>query len=78
MTIENWAVVFRTNDPGEAAVVKAKLEDVGIPVREREETVAKVYGLTVGPLSTIEIMVPSLLVLDAWEVIADANQEEAP
>jgi len=70
---EGWVVVFRSEDPFEAALVKSKLEDAGIPVLEKGEALGKIYGFTLGPLSVIEILVPVSLKEEAWEVI---SQEE--
>lgn len=70
-----WVVVFRTDNPVEAATVKSKLEDAGFPVFERGEALGKIYGLTISDLGTIEILVPSHLLQDAWELI---SKEEEP
>jgi hypothetical protein len=70
---EGWVVVFRSEDPFEASLVKSKLEDAGIPVLEKGEALGKIYGFTLGPLSVIEILVPVSLKEEAWEVI---SQEE--
>ncbi|MDI6868066.1 MAG: DUF2007 domain-containing protein [Coprothermobacterota bacterium] len=70
-----WAVVFRTDNPIEASMVKSKLEDAGFPVFEKGETLGRVYGLTIGSLGIIEILVPSHLLEDAWELI---SKEEEP
>ncbi len=73
-----WAVVFRTDNPVEASLVKGKLEDAGFPVFERGEALGRVYGLTVGSLGTIEIMVPSHLLEEALELISGEGETESP
>jgi hypothetical protein len=73
-----WVVVFRTDNPIEASLVKGKLEDAGFPVFERGEALGKVYGLTVEPLGAIEILVPSHLLGEALELISGEEEPESP
>ena len=62
-------VVYRAENGIEASLIKSRLEELGIPVLERGESVGLIYGLTVGPLAVIDILVPSRLWEDAFEAL---------
>lgn len=62
-------VVYRAENGIEASLIKSRLEELGIPVLERGESVGLIYGLTVGPLAVIDILVPSRLWEEAFEAL---------
>ncbi len=68
---EDWVVIYRAENAVEAALIKSRMEELGIPVLEKGESVGLIYGFTVGPLATIDIMVPARLYEDALEALRD-------
>ena len=60
----------------EAQVIKSFLESNDIPVMTRTEAISIVYGMTVGPLAEVSILVPEPLAPRAVELL-EAQAEEA-
>ncbi|MCB0195294.1 MAG: DUF2007 domain-containing protein [Anaerolineae bacterium] len=58
-------------NPGEAVVIKGRLESESIPVVLQQEAVGSVLGLTVGPLGSAKISVPEPLADQALAILAD-------
>ena len=54
----NWVSVAELYDPEEAYLVIGLLEAAGIPVKVERESAGELFGLTVGPLARIVILVP--------------------
>ncbi len=54
-----WELLDTAPNSMEAALIKGLLESVGIPVRLEGESLATLYGLTVGHLARVKIFVPS-------------------
>ncbi|MCL4300804.1 MAG: DUF2007 domain-containing protein [Anaerolineae bacterium] len=74
-------VVIRTNiSPGEAVVIRGRLESEGIPAVVQQEAVGRVLGLTVGPLGSARVLVPEALAEQALEILAETFEvdEEEP
>lgn len=75
-------VVIRTNiSPGEAMIIRGRLESEGIPVVVQQEAVGAVLGLTVGPLGSAKVLVPEPHAEGAAEILAetfevDEDEEE--
>ncbi len=55
----NWVSVSELYDPEEAYLVIGLLEAAGIPVKVDRESAGELFGLTVGPLARIVILVPN-------------------
>jgi len=55
----------------EAESVKILLESFGITAYTNQESAGTVYGLTVGPLGEVEVIVPPEQVDDARKIIAE-------
>jgi len=51
-------VVYTAAGQMEANIVKGMLEAAGIPVKLSQESAGTVYGLTVGTMGLVEILVP--------------------
>jgi hypothetical protein len=51
-------VVYTTSGPGEADIIQSVLEAEGIPCELSREGAGAAYGLTVGPLATVDVLVP--------------------
>lgn len=65
---EKWVAVAATS-PLEAPFVKDLLESAGIPVRLRGEAIGRLYGLTLGPLGQVEVLVPEGKIEYAREIL---------
>jgi hypothetical protein len=66
-----YEVVYRAAGELEAHVVKGRLESEGLPVLLRYESVGPVFGLSVGGLGQVEILVPAPLGERAREILAE-------
>ena len=64
-----WKSIISVQGELQAEVMRGLLEAQGIPVNLSQEGVARAYGLGVGPLSEVEIMVPDNYVDAAQKVI---------
>ena len=64
-------VVFVANGMLEAESVKILLESFGITAYTNQESAGTVYGLTVGPLGEVEVIVPPEQVDYARKIIAE-------
>ena len=72
----NVLVVLCKARQGEAQLVKARLEDEGIPAALSYESLGIVYGLTVDGLGEVRVLVPESLVEQARAVLADSGPAE--
>lgn len=66
-----WVVVAQNLNPGEAAVIKGRLDSENIPAVVQQEAVGSVLGLTVGPLGSANIRVPEPLAEKALAILAE-------
>lgn len=64
-------VVFIANGMLEAESVRLLLESFNIPAFLNQESAGIVYGLTVGPLGEVEVLVPTKHISDAKQIIAE-------
>lgn len=76
-----WIVVAENLNPGEAVIIKGRLESEEIPAIVQQEAVGSVLGLTVGPLGSAKVAVPEpfaeralLLLAETFE--SDGNELE--
>lgn len=65
----NWVSVSELYDPEEAYLVIGLLEATGIPVKTERESAGELFGLTVGPLARIVILVPGERKLEAEKLL---------
>jgi hypothetical protein len=77
-----WVVIRANISPGEAVVIRGRLESEGIPAVVQQEAVGAVLGLTVGPLGSAKVLVPEPQAEQALEILAetfevDEDDEEA-
>lgn len=70
-TSTSWVVVAVNLNPGEAAVIKARLESQAIPALVQQEAIGSVLGLTVGPLGSARVLVPEPLAERALAILAE-------
>jgi hypothetical protein len=71
-----WIVIAANLNPGEALVIKGRLESENIPVLMQQEALGSVLGLTVGPLGSAKLLVPEPLADRALTLLADTFEEE--
>jgi len=67
-------VVFVANGKLEAESIKILLESFGIPAYINQESAGTTYGLTIGPLGEVDILVPEKYLTEAKKVIDDMNK----
>lgn len=63
-------VVYIANGKLEAESVRILLESFNIPAFINQESAGAVYGLSVGPLGEVEVVVPTKYIEDAKKIIA--------
>ncbi|NOZ29714.1 MAG: DUF2007 domain-containing protein [Chloroflexi bacterium] len=68
--------VYRAANEMEAQVVKGRLESEGIPVMLRYEAAGPVFGLAVGALAEVRVLVPALLAEQARRILDEAEDEQ--
>ncbi|HHE41041.1 MAG TPA: DUF2007 domain-containing protein [Dehalococcoidia bacterium] len=71
MSDENALVVLCHSRHGEAQVIRARLEDSGIPAALSYESAGIVYGLTVDGIGAVRVLVPRAYYDQARAVLAD-------
>jgi hypothetical protein len=69
-----WTVVADYLNPGEAAIIKGRLESEQIPAVIQQEAVGSVLGLTVGPLGSAKVLVPEPLAEQALALLAETYE----
>ena len=67
---ENLIVVYTATGQGQADIIKGALVAAGIPVETSREGAGAAYGLTVGPLGMVDILVPETYAAQAEELLA--------
>jgi len=68
-----WVSIFTASGLGEAYIIKGRLESEGIPVKLSYEAISKIYGFTVNGLGEVHIMVPSIDVERAIDILSSCN-----
>jgi DeoR/GlpR family transcriptional regulator of sugar metabolism len=69
-----WCVVDNVSGSAIAEIIKGMLEAQGIKVVLSQEGIGEsVFPVTVGPLSEIEILVPSSQLAEARQILEDYN-----
>lgn len=69
-------VVYTAAGRMEANIVKGMLEAAGIPVELSQESAGTVYGLTVGPLGWVDVLVTEQHAQEAQALIEAMGQGE--
>jgi hypothetical protein len=70
-----WVVIAEVYNQDEAQLISGLLSMAEIPVKVERETAGNIYGLTIGPLAKVQILVPSVREVDAVKILA-GNIEE--
>ena len=74
-----WVQIGTNLNPGEAVVIKGRLESEEIPVVVQQEAIGSFIGLTVGSLGSANVLVPEPLADRALAILAetyDTNEED--
>jgi hypothetical protein len=71
MSEESWEIVAEVYGEIQAELLRGLLEAQGIPVTLNQEGAGRAYGINVGPLGMVQIMVPSHLGPEARQVLED-------
>lgn len=71
MQTEHWEIVARVTGEIQAEILRGLLEAQGIPVTLNQEGAGRAYGINMGPMGEVQLMVPSRFVQDACQVLAD-------
>ena len=74
MNTEDMVVVYVSQGPLTAEVIRAKLESANIPVLLRYEAIGRVLGLTVDGLGRVEVWVPRDLEGEARELLSEIEE----
>lgn len=67
-------VVYVASGGIEAESVKILLESFGLNAFTNQESAGRTYGLTVGPLGLVEVLVPADQVEEALKIIHEMNE----
>jgi len=67
-------VVYVASGGIEAESVKILLESFGFNAYTNQESAGKTYGLTVGPLGLVEVLVPADQAEEALKIIHEMNE----
>ena len=54
---QRLVVVYTTSGPGEATIIQSVLEAAGIPCKLSREGAGAAYGITVGPMGVVDVLV---------------------
>lgn len=73
-----WATIRTNLNPGEAVVIKGRLESEEIPVVVQQEAIGSFIGLTVGSLGSAKVLVPEPLVERALAILAETYEVDDP
>ncbi len=61
----------------EATFIRGRLESAGIPVQASGESLAGLYGLTLGDLARVKLFVPEQRLTEARRLLAEAGADGA-
>lgn len=70
--------VYRAANEMEAQIIRGRLEEEGIPVLLRYEAAGPVFGLAVGALAEVRILVPAALAEQARLLLAPPQDDASP
>ncbi len=76
MNEERWELVYKANGQLEAEMLRGLLEAQGISVFLTQEGAGHAFGLTVGPLGLVQVLVPASQVEQARQVLQDYESGE--
>lgn len=71
MSEDKWELVIEVSGEFQANLLRNLLEAQGIKVFLNQEGAGKAYGLTVGPLGQVQILVPEHQSQEARQIVDD-------
>lgn len=71
MSEDKWELVIEVSGEFQANLLRNLLEAQGIKVFLNQEGAGKAYGLTVGPLGQVQILVPEYQSQEARQIVDD-------
>ncbi|MES0359716.1 MAG: DUF2007 domain-containing protein [Anaerolineales bacterium] len=71
MSDESWEVVTEVSGELQASLLRNLLEAQGIKVFLNQEGAGRAYGLTLGPLGEVQVMVPGHQSQEAHQIVED-------
>ena len=71
MSDESWEVVTEVSGELQASLLRNLLEARGIKVFLNQEGAGRAYGLTLGPLGEVQVMVPKHQSQEAQQIVED-------
>ena len=71
MTNENWEIVHEVYGELQAELLRGLLEAQGIEVVLNQEGAGRAYGINVGTLGQVQILVPSHAAAEARQILDD-------
>jgi hypothetical protein len=69
MPEEEWVLIDTAQGQLQAEIIKGLLEAQGIMVWLNQEGAAHAYAVEIGTLGTVEILVPSSMVVEARQIL---------
>ena len=74
MTDENWEIIDEVYGELQAEILRGLLEAQGIQVVLNQEGAGRAYGINVGSLGMVQIMVPSHAAIEGRKVLEDYKE----
>lgn len=71
MSEDKWELVVEVSGEFQANMLRNLLEAQGIKVFLNQEGAGKAYGLTVGPLGQVQVLVPEQQIQEARQIADD-------
>ncbi|MGE5582059.1 MAG: putative signal transducing protein [Bacillota bacterium] len=71
----NWVEATAVYNQDEAQLITGLLTMAGIPVRVERESAGDIYGLTIGPLAKVSLLVPADRLEDAGKILAGEAED---
>ena len=78
MSEDPWEVVMETSGPFEAEMLRGALEASQIPVFLSQEGAGRAFGLTIGTLGRVQILVPLSKIELARKILQDYENGTPP
>jgi hypothetical protein len=72
-----WVLLSKATHYTEAEIIKGFLEAKGVAVKLLRSGLASAYPFTIGPLATVEVLVPRVMEARARELLGEWKQREA-
>lgn len=72
-----WVVIAVVSPPDDA-VLESLIQSFGIPVRIIHESIGSVFGLSIGPLGQVKIVVPEACAEEAKRLLQAELEDSSP